>query len=185
MTKVCRLGLMKLWDLVTYNGELYNHLELRRELESLGHVYKSQSDAETIIHAYEERGENGSMVCSPLQCGMDEREIRETRSDLEQPLGGCFPAKLPGDFTPHFALADTRLWLGGMSNACGDRVATGESLEVRAPLQDPELVAFAQHIPFRYKSRNQDRKWILKEAFSDLLTETIRNGGLFNRHYIR
>ena len=59
---------------VTYNGELYNHLELRRELESLGHVYKTQSDAETVIHAYEEWGRtrgNVSMACSPLQCGMD------------------------------------------------------------------------------------------------------------------
>jgi len=106
---------------------------------------------------------------------MDEREIREIRSDLEQSLGGCFPAELPRDFTPHFALGDTRLWLGEMSNACWDRVAMGESLEVRAPLQDHELVAFAQHIPFRHKIRNQDRKWILKEAFSDLLPEAIRN----------
>lgn len=42
--------------LITYNGELYNHPQLRVELEALGHRYHSRSDAETIIHAYEEWG---------------------------------------------------------------------------------------------------------------------------------
>ena len=106
---------------------------------------------------------------------MDERAVGEIRCDLEQSLGGHFPAELPRAFTPHFALGDTRLWLGEMSNACWDRVAMGESLEVRAPLQDHNLVAFAQTIPFRLKIRKGERKWILKEAFSDLLPRAIRN----------
>jgi asparagine synthase (glutamine-hydrolysing) len=41
---------------ITYNGEIYNHLELRSELESQGHRYKTHSDTETIIHAYEQWG---------------------------------------------------------------------------------------------------------------------------------
>ena len=41
---------------VTYNGEIYNHLELRRELISRGHQYRTDSDTETIVHAYEEWG---------------------------------------------------------------------------------------------------------------------------------
>ncbi|MEM7010958.1 MAG: asparagine synthetase B, partial [Verrucomicrobiota bacterium] len=43
---------------LTYNGELYNHQSLRAELESEGHVYRSNCDAETIIHAYEEWGDD-------------------------------------------------------------------------------------------------------------------------------
>jgi asparagine synthase (glutamine-hydrolysing) len=39
---------------ITYNGELYNHPDLRIELEAAGHRYHSRSDTETIIHAYEE-----------------------------------------------------------------------------------------------------------------------------------
>src|SRR5437762_6234332 len=42
---------------VTYNGEIYNHADLRRELEAHGHRYRTKSDTETIVHAYEEWGD--------------------------------------------------------------------------------------------------------------------------------
>jgi asparagine synthase (glutamine-hydrolysing) len=41
---------------VTYNGEIYNHRDLRRELEASGHRYRSHSDTETIVHAFEQWG---------------------------------------------------------------------------------------------------------------------------------
>src|SRR4030042_6301714 len=37
-----------LW--IVHNGEIYNYLEIRRELESLGHHFKSQTDTEGIFH---------------------------------------------------------------------------------------------------------------------------------------
>jgi len=42
---------------VSFNGEIYNHLEVRAELTALGHVYRTKSDTETIVHAYEQWGE--------------------------------------------------------------------------------------------------------------------------------
>ncbi len=42
---------------IVYNGEIYNHLDLRRELEARGHRYRTRSDTESIVHAYEEWGE--------------------------------------------------------------------------------------------------------------------------------
>jgi asparagine synthase (glutamine-hydrolysing) len=42
---------------VSYNGEIYNHADVRRDLEARGHRYRSRSDTETIVHAYEEWGD--------------------------------------------------------------------------------------------------------------------------------
>ena len=42
---------------VTYNGELYNYRDLRRELEALGHRFYTKSDTEVIVHSYEQYGE--------------------------------------------------------------------------------------------------------------------------------
>ncbi len=41
---------------ITFNGEIYNHPELKKELESLGYVYRSNSDTETLVHAYTQWG---------------------------------------------------------------------------------------------------------------------------------
>ena len=41
---------------ITYNGELYNEPELRRELEAKGHRYRTACDTETLVHLYEEEG---------------------------------------------------------------------------------------------------------------------------------
>jgi len=44
-----------LW--VTYNGEMYNFLELRAELEALGHPFRSRTDTEVVLRAYLQWGD--------------------------------------------------------------------------------------------------------------------------------
>jgi asparagine synthase (glutamine-hydrolysing) len=41
---------------IVFNGEIYNYLELKKELEARGYKFKTNSDTETIVHAYDEYG---------------------------------------------------------------------------------------------------------------------------------
>ena len=44
--------------ILTYNGEIYNYKELRKELEGLGHKFATSSDSEVLVHGFEEWGED-------------------------------------------------------------------------------------------------------------------------------
>lgn len=48
---------------IVFNGEIWNYLELKSDLQSKGHIFKSSSDTEVIIHGYEEYGES---ICEKL-----------------------------------------------------------------------------------------------------------------------
>ncbi|HEX3280226.1 MAG TPA: asparagine synthase (glutamine-hydrolyzing), partial [Pyrinomonadaceae bacterium] len=43
---------------IVFNGEIYNYLELRAQLENLGHTFYTNSDTEAIVHAYDQYGKD-------------------------------------------------------------------------------------------------------------------------------
>src|SRR5437660_11156417 len=57
---------------VVFNREIWNYKTLRKELIEKGHHFRTNSDTETIVHAYEEYGLDcvACLVCSALLSGM-------------------------------------------------------------------------------------------------------------------
>jgi asparagine synthetase B (glutamine-hydrolysing) len=55
-----------------------------------------------------------------------------------------------------------------------DRVSMGHGAELRVPFLDLTLVELAMRLPRRFKQRDGQDKWILREAFADVLPDYIR-----------
>ena len=88
---------------VVYNGEIYNFLELRGELEGRGHRFYTNTDTEVVVHLYEEMGRD----CVQKLRGMFAfaiYDIRHRRLLLARDRLGIKPL--------HYALADGRLLFG-------------------------------------------------------------------------
>jgi asparagine synthase (glutamine-hydrolysing) len=85
---------------ITYNGEIYNFQEIKQELEHKGHLFRSQTDTEMIVHAYEEWG----VACLNRFNGMFAFALWDGRSRqlwlVRDRLGikPLFYAHLPGRF---------------------------------------------------------------------------------------
>jgi asparagine synthase (glutamine-hydrolysing) len=106
---------------LVFNGEIYNYRELRAELETLGHTFRTRSDSEVIVHAYEEWGP----ACAARFNGMWAFALADLRA-------GRNVLVLNRDHFGIKPLYYTRSPLSG-------RLLFAS--EIKALLQDPELVA--------------------------------------------
>lgn len=100
---------------IVYNGEVYNYLDLVPDLEARGHVFKTKSDTEAIVHLYEEEGE---------EC------VRK--------LKGMFSFALWDSRNQKLLLARDRVGIKPLYYFLNDTVLLFAS-EVKAILQDPAV----------------------------------------------
>jgi asparagine synthase (glutamine-hydrolysing) len=137
---------------LVYNGEVYNYRELRAELEAAGHSFRTHSDSEVIVHAYEEWG----AACAARFNGMWAFAIADLRGAGEDGSGGKLVLN-----RDHFGIKP-------LYYARSPR--TGRLLfasEIKALLQDPELVAEPdEQMIFEY----------LQHGFHDHRAETFFRG---------
>lgn len=102
---------------ISFNGEIYNYRELRQTLETRGHRFRTHSDTEVIVHAYEEWGDD----CVRRLRGMFAFAINDTRRQrlfLARDQFGIKPLvylqqdgwfAFASELQAFHALADTRL----------------------------------------------------------------------------
>jgi asparagine synthase (glutamine-hydrolysing) len=86
---------------ITFNGEIYNFQELRADLQARGHVFRTNSDTEAIVHAYEQYGRE----CLDRLRGMFAFAIWDTRNKT------LFLARDRVGKKPLFYFADTRSFI--------------------------------------------------------------------------
>jgi len=116
---------------VVFNGEIYNFHQLRQTLETLGHCFRTASDTEVIVHAYEEWGED----CVRYLEGMFALALAETSKSTRRG-------------NPRILLARDRLGIKPLYYAMSEGVLFFAS-EVRALLAscqiEPQLSQSALH----------------------------------------
>jgi len=92
---------------VIFNGEIYNFRELRKELEAAGHRFRTRSDTEVIVHAYEQWGED----CVKRLDGMFALAVVELPQGSRSPATHLFLARDPLGIKPlYYALVDGVLY---------------------------------------------------------------------------
>lgn len=94
----------------------------------------------------------------------------EPLTSSNDPLAS-FAQSLPGDITAlqKMLLLDSKFFLVDHNFNYTDKVSMAESVEVRVPLVDMEMVSTAARIPDRYKQHGQHGKWIFKKCMEPLL----------------
>jgi asparagine synthase (glutamine-hydrolysing) len=114
---------------------------------------------------------------------IDDRQWQKlAKQDIKEKLGDYHPSKITidayekSDGPDHLAkilYTDMKTYLPGGILVKVDRMSMANSLEVRAPLLDKDVVEFSATVPSEMKFKNGEKKHILKEAFKPMLPNNI------------
>ena len=121
---------------ITYNGEIYNFADLRRELEGKGHRFRSHTDTEAVVHLYEEYGPDRFKDCLNRLNGMFALAI----CDLRGASPKLFLAR------DHFGIKPLYYWERGAKLAFASEVKA--LLEVPGIEASMSMEALSQYLTF-------------------------------------
>jgi asparagine synthase (glutamine-hydrolysing) len=150
---------------IVFNGEIYNHSELREDLIARGHSYRTQSDTETIVHLYEQYGR-----------------------DCVKHLRGMFAFAIWDKNKKVLFIARDRLGIKPLYYALGDnRLVFGSEIKVVLTQGDlqPEFrqAALPEYLAFGYLSGEETMYSGVRRLLPGHTLEVDVNGELHDREY--
>jgi len=132
---------------ITYNGEVFNYIELRAELIARGHKFRTQSDTEVIVHAYDEYGDDFvDHLNGQFAFALWDRKLR--RLLLVRDRAGILPlyyAQIPGGIV--FASEVKALLASGYVQAALDPDGFDELMTFWAPVAPRTVFAGVSIVP--------------------------------------
>ena len=150
---------------IVFNGEVYNHAKLRPALEAAGHHYRSRSDTETLIHAYEEYG-----------------------PDFVQRLEGMFAIAIWDSRKQKLFLFRDRIGIKPVYYTCANNRLVFAS-EIKAILEDPSIrrevdeTALSHYFTFIATPAPQTLFKGIKKLEAGHYLEISLNGAISNKEY--
>lgn len=112
----------------------------------------------------------------------DDQWSKLVKPEIKKQLGNYHPSKITLDFynnadgSDHLSkilYTDMKTYLTGGILVKVDRMSMANSLEVRAPILDKEVIEFAAKLPSHFKFRDQEKKYALKQIFKPFLSNDI------------
>lgn len=143
---------------IVFNGEIYNHAELREQLITKGHQFKTKTDTETIVHLYEEYGNE----CVKYLRGMFAFAIWDEKSKK------LFCARDRFGIKPFFYFTDNDRFVFGSEIKC--------ILSESSSLSSLSLPMLDQYLTFGYSSQDGTIYQNIKKL-KPAHTLEIQNGG--------
>lgn len=142
------------------------------EEHSVSKISKRVSQVDFIDRYLSWRSIVDSELMPKLTEGIGASDQELFRDILRSDFGFSGSAK---NFGQLIAKADIKWWVSDHQTLCSDKMSMASSLEVRSPFLDHRLVEFSQKIPFKYKIKSGQTKWIFKDTFSDILPTEVIN----------
>ena len=162
-------------SVIVFNGEIYNHAELRRRLDAQcpGLAWRGHSDTETLLAAIEHWGLEEALRAATGMFAFAFWDRRDGTLSLardrlgEKPLyygwqNGVF--LFGSELAARLMAVDALSYLPDDLLVKVDRTAMGVSLETRTPFLDHHVVEFVLRLPLSLRLRNAQSKWILRQV---------------------